>query len=35
MSTKAQRQHLIRELLASHEINSQAQLVGLLAERSV
>ncbi len=35
MSTKAQRQHLIRELLACHEIGSQAQLVSLLAERSV
>jgi len=35
MSSKAQRQHLIRELLASHEVASQAQLVGLLAERSV
>ena len=35
MSTKAQRQHLIRELLAGHEIASQVQLVALLAERSV
>ncbi len=35
MSTKAQRQHLIRELLANHEIGSQAQLRTLLAERSV
>ena len=35
MTTKAQRQHLIRELLAGHEIGSQAQLVSLLAERSV
>ncbi len=35
MTTKAQRQHLIRELLASREINSQAQLVAMLAEHSV
>ena len=35
MTTKAQRQHLIRELLASHEIGGQAQLVALLGERSV
>ena len=35
MTTKAQRQHLIRELLASREIGSQAQLVGLLGEHSV
>lgn len=35
MTTKAQRQHLIRELLAAHEIASQSQLVGLLGEHSV
>ena len=35
MTTKAQRQHLVRELLAAHEVASQSQLVDLLAERSV
>ncbi|WP_419945369.1 arginine repressor [Candidatus Poriferisodalis sp.] len=35
MTTKAQRQHLICELLASREIGSQAQLVALLADHSV
>ena len=35
MTTKAQRQHLIRELLAICEIGSQAQLVAMLAEHSV
>ncbi|WP_428118423.1 arginine repressor [Candidatus Poriferisodalis sp.] len=35
MTTKAQRQHLVRELLAAHEIASQSQLVDRLAERSV
>lgn len=35
MTTKAQRQHLIRELLASREIGSQAQLVALLGEHAV
>lgn len=35
MTSKLQRQHLIRELLASREIGSQAQLVDLLGEHSV
>ncbi len=35
MTTKAQRQHLIREMLASHEIGSQAQLVALLGEHAI
>ena len=35
MTTKAQRQHLIRDLLASREISSQAQLVVLLEEHAV
>ncbi|WP_419841587.1 arginine repressor [Candidatus Poriferisodalis sp.] len=35
MSAKMRRQHLIRELLSSHEVGSQAQLVQLLAEHSV
>ena len=35
MTTKAQRQHLIRDLLASREVGSQAQLVTLLGEHSV
>ena len=35
MSSKAQRQHLIRELLASQEVGSQVQLVALLGEHAV
>ncbi len=35
MTSKAQRQHLVRELLAAHEVANQSQLVDLLAKRSV